>query len=218
MVKNSLYKTIGKTSLSFDEFEDVILDVEQTLNNRPLSYVEDDIQFPVLTPNNLIYGEPNFIPSVEDHYLIEKGDLRKRFQYVKKCKDDAWNRWTREYVKGLREKHDLNHKQCKMPIVPKAGDVVIVRGDEKNRGKWKLAIITSLFPGTDGIIRAVELRTKNVMLQRPVQLLYPLELSCDDEKHLKTEPNINVETMSESRPKRNAAEIALLKIKDQLNS
>ena len=61
LVKQCLYKTIGKTSLTFTELEGVLLDVEQTLNNRPLSYIEDDIQLPVLTPNSLIFGQPNLI-------------------------------------------------------------------------------------------------------------------------------------------------------------
>ena len=48
-----LYKTIGKSSLTWYELE-VLMDIEITLNNRPLSYVEDDIQMPILTPNTMI--------------------------------------------------------------------------------------------------------------------------------------------------------------------
>ena len=39
-----------KRSSVLAELEEVILDVETTLNNRPLGYVEDDIYMPVLTP------------------------------------------------------------------------------------------------------------------------------------------------------------------------
>ena len=93
-------KTIGKALLTFYELEEVLLDVEQTLNNRPLSYVEDDIQLPILTPNALILGEINLIPTEEESYQIEKGDLRTRFRYLKRCKDNIWSRWTNEYLKG----------------------------------------------------------------------------------------------------------------------
>ena len=37
---------------------DIVLDIEVTLNNRSLMYVEEDIQMPVLTPNTLLYGQP----------------------------------------------------------------------------------------------------------------------------------------------------------------
>ena len=67
LIKQSLYKTIGNDFLSLKELRDVILDVEVTLNNRPHSYVEDDIQFPILTPNSLLYGRSNVLPELEHH-------------------------------------------------------------------------------------------------------------------------------------------------------
>ena len=50
LTKQSLFKSLGKTSLSWNELESVLLDVEVNLNNRPLSYIEDNIQYPILTP------------------------------------------------------------------------------------------------------------------------------------------------------------------------
>ena len=50
IMKQSMYKAIGNGQLRWYELEEVILDVETTLNNRPLGYVEDDIYMPVLTP------------------------------------------------------------------------------------------------------------------------------------------------------------------------
>ena len=49
LIKGATYKTIGKNSLTGYE-------LEEALNNRPLPYVEDDIQKPVLTPNTMIHG------------------------------------------------------------------------------------------------------------------------------------------------------------------
>ena len=47
-----------------------------SLNNRPLMYIDDDIQFPVLTPNILIHGQPIKIPEEQfgdDDKVIKKG-------------------------------------------------------------------------------------------------------------------------------------------------
>ena len=44
LVKGALRKSMGKSLLTFAELKEILLDVEVTLNNRPLSYVEDDIQ------------------------------------------------------------------------------------------------------------------------------------------------------------------------------
>ena len=61
-VKQCLYKTTGRANLSQKEFEEIVLDIEVTLNNRLLMYVEEDIQMPVLTPNKLLYGQPLLVP------------------------------------------------------------------------------------------------------------------------------------------------------------
>jgi hypothetical protein len=63
-----------------------MLDIELVLNNRPLSYVEDDIQIPILTPNNLMFGQRGIIRE-EDVDCIDEASLRKRARYVEKCKN-----------------------------------------------------------------------------------------------------------------------------------
>ena len=77
LVKTALHKTIGGGLLTWAEIQDAILDVEVALNNRPLRYVEDEAQLPILTPNSLLSGQPNLLPELEHHHL-ETPDLRKR--------------------------------------------------------------------------------------------------------------------------------------------
>ena len=76
LLKQSLYKTIGNGNLQWKELQKVILDVEITLNNRPLGYMEDHVELPVLTPNSLLSGQPNILPEM-DPSGIEDADLRK---------------------------------------------------------------------------------------------------------------------------------------------
>ena len=63
----------------------------------------------------------------------------------------------------------------------KVRDVVIVKSDEKNWEKWQLGIVEHLYPGRDGVVRAVKLRAGKNYLERPVNHLYLLKLSCDRE-------------------------------------
>ncbi|XP_068692648.1 uncharacterized protein [Montipora foliosa] len=97
IVKRSLYKTIGNGFLTWTELEGVVLDVEVAVNNRPLGYVEDDVEFPVLSPNSLLYGQPNLLPELEPHHLEDRS-LRKRARYLKRCNEAVWKRSTGEYV------------------------------------------------------------------------------------------------------------------------
>ena len=89
LLKKSLFKVIRGAKLKFSELEEVILDVEVALNNRPLSYVEDNLQFPVLTPNVMMFGKDNLLPTEDPNQIIDR-DLRKRARYLERCKQVLW--------------------------------------------------------------------------------------------------------------------------------
>ena len=71
----------------------------------------------------------------------------------------------------------MKHNKRQLSVT--SGDIVIIKGNKKNCGQWKLGIVDELFPGSDGVIRAVKLRAGKSYLERPIQRLYPLELSCN---------------------------------------
>ena len=190
------------------ELSEVILDVEVQVNRRPLSYVEDDVQLPVLTPSSYLFQRSNLLPEKEP-WREETKSLRKRAKYLKSCKDTLWNRWSKEYLNVLRERHNLNHHWKKFDI--NVGEVVIVKSDEKNRGKWPVAVVRKIFPGRDGVVRGVKVETGNGFLERPIQHLYPLELSCD-KKTVSNGEDLNLEAKP-FHPARAAAKRAAEKIK-----
>ena len=214
LVKQALYKAGGSTTLypilTWDMLQDLLLDVEVALNNRPLNYVESDLQLPVLTPNSLMFHRPNQIPN-PDYQDIEDVDLRKTAKRIERCKDMMWKRWTNEYVRGLRERHNLKHKTKHFTL--KQGDVVIIKSEERNRNKWKLGIVEDLIAGRDGVVRVARLRAGKNHLERAVQHLYPLELSCDISKSkaatLTLDPNVQ-----EFKPTREAAVAAKIRLQD----
>ena len=78
---------------------------------------------------------------------------------------------------SLREKHRA--QATAQGNAPAVGDVVMVQAEERNRGKWLLGIVKNLIVGTDGIVRGVVFHSGKSRTEQAVQLLYPLELSCD---------------------------------------
>ena len=77
LIKRATFKTIGKTSLNWYELEKVLMEVEITMNNRLFSYVERDIQMPILTPNTMIHGIA-ISELEEDVSSIAVKDVKKR--------------------------------------------------------------------------------------------------------------------------------------------
>ena len=108
LVKNAFYKTAGKAALSRAELEKVLLDIENTLNNQPLRHVEDDLEYSILTTNTFVTGQNLMLPN--KNLEKENKDLCKRFNYIRKCKETAWFRWRKEYIKSLRERHNMKTK------------------------------------------------------------------------------------------------------------
>ena len=177
-------------------------------------YIDDDIQFPVLTPNILIHGQPVIMP--EEQFHDDAKVKKKRQRYIKRCKDAAWNRLNKEYLRSLRERHNMKNNQRHMEIA--IGDVLLIKGDDKHRGKWNIVIVEELYEGKDNVIRAVKLRSRKTHIERPIQFLYLLELTCDTWKRQKkiyqcSKQPLNVNA-NEFKPRKNAATIADIQIRD----
>ena len=107
LMKVSLRKALGNANLTFKQLKEVLLNVEVTLNNRPLGYLEDDIELPPLTTNSMLHGINVYQPEEDLENLDEETNMGRRARYIKRCKDVMWKRWSSEYVKSLREKHRL---------------------------------------------------------------------------------------------------------------
>lgn len=106
--------TVGNGTLSWGELSDVVLDVEIAMNGRPLSYLEEDVELPGLTPSSMLHLRPSQLPEL-NAYHIEEPDLRKGAKYLYRCKEAMWSRWTREYVRSLRERHSRERRQTDLP-------------------------------------------------------------------------------------------------------
>ena len=92
----------------------------------------------------------------------------------------------------------------------------MIKGGEKNRGKWKIKTVENIFMSKDSTIRSIRIHNEKSVIERPIQLLYPLELHCgskpttsntQDDKTL----NVNYE---EFQPKRLAAAVAEQRIRN----
>ena len=103
IMKRSLSKVIGQSLLTFQELEEVLLDVEMTMNNRPLMYQGEEFEKPVLTPNTLLRGEA--IPILEeDLENVGEENVSKRMKFVEKSKQHLRKRFMKEYVHALEER------------------------------------------------------------------------------------------------------------------
>lgn len=68
------------------------------------------------------------------------------------------------------------------------GDIVLVGTEGKRRIEWPLARVLQTYPGRDGVVRVVRLRTASGEVIRPIQRLYQLEVSTPVSERVDVHP------------------------------
>ena len=124
----------------------ILVEVETTINNRPLTYAYDDIEgvsYP-LTPSDFIYGRKITVTPNERHIEVNSTSqsLTKKAKHQKRLLDHFNKRWKNKRLLSLREVSVSNHAPSREVI--SAGDVVIVKNDNIPRVFWKLAEVEEL--------------------------------------------------------------------------
>ena len=208
-IKGVLHKILGRTKLSFAQLETIVLDIERHMNNRPLTYVESEVgEDQVLTPNVIMWGQnSNILEDIE----VESESLTKFQRRLQHAREHVWRRWSREYVRSLMEQHRMKRSDA---VIPGVGEIVLVAGEQKNRGIWMKGKVLHHIKGRDGIVREAVLLHKGHEIERPLELLCPLEIRSAEagERVTDTREKFQQEkTDKVSRPKRVAAKISQLK-------
>ena len=80
----SLKKILGKSLLSYEELETVLLKIESVINGCPLQYLSEDDLGDALTPNNFMYGRNIRKKSNAVVPEIIEQDCSKRYRYILK--------------------------------------------------------------------------------------------------------------------------------------
>ncbi|GFS34197.1 uncharacterized protein NPIL_218581 [Nephila pilipes] len=107
--------------------------------------------------------------------LIDSQHKLKRVRYHT-LRSNLRKRFYKEYLGELVRSPKVASRR-KM-ISP--GEIVIVESKNPNRMNWPLDQVIELFPGKDGVEHVAKLRLASGEILRPLQRIYPLELSASD--------------------------------------
>ncbi|XP_008482926.1 uncharacterized protein LOC103519612 [Diaphorina citri] len=167
-MKAHLMRVVGLQILTFEEFTTVLTQIEALLNSRPLCQLSADPDtLSVLTPAHFLHSEPlKWLPA-EDVSTLSHVSRHQLLDQLVQC---YWKRWTQEYLHQLQSREKWNSDQH--PV--KVGDVVIIVQDNSPVLSWPLGVVQEVYPGKDGVIRTVLVKTKGGCLKRPVVKLCPL--------------------------------------------
>ena len=115
-------------------------------------------------------------------------DLQREYQKRQSLQKELTTRFRNEYLSLLVQRaKERSHKR------PQVGDVVLVGADDQRRLHWPMAKIIELIPGRDGTVRVAKVKTQHGTLLRPLQRLYPLEVSSPEADVYKAERRVGAE-------------------------
>ena len=106
----------------------LVVEIEATLNNRPLTYIYDDEEglSHLLTPADLIYGRQIATMPHQRHWIVISTfqSLTKRGRYHFRLLEGFTKQWRKEYLLGLREYHQNRTVAIEQSI--RVADIVVL--------------------------------------------------------------------------------------------
>ena len=168
-------KTVLKSILGGHVVADVVLqtlltEVERVLNGRALTANSDDpSDFEPLTPAHfLMQSKAICLPPG----VFDKTDMyKKKWRQVQHLANLFWERWLKEYLPSLQPR--AKWRKALPNVKPNA--LVLLVNDNTPRGHWNLGRVIETYPGPDGLVRTVKVKTKDSVYVRPIQKLCLLE-------------------------------------------
>jgi hypothetical protein len=170
-MKYHLTRVMGEQILTYEEFLTLTVRIEAILNSRPitpLSADPNDLQ--PITPGHFLTGGP-LTSLIEPHLLDSSGHLQ-RWRLIQSFTQHFWSRWQKEYLQTLQERSKWTSCTTNLQV----GDLVIIHEDNSPPLAWKMGRITEVFPGRDGIVRVVQLKTTKGTLTRPAIKVFRLPI------------------------------------------
>lgn len=166
-VKTALKITLKERAPREEVLTTLLTEIEHTVNSRPLTHVSVDPECAeALTPNHFLIGTSSNLP-VPGVFDDSDMYLRKMWRAAQRLADMFWQRWIKEVLPTLipRQKWYLENDALKV------GDVVVVVDPRSCRNTWPKGVVVNVYPGKDGRIRTVDIKTKTGVLTRPAARL-----------------------------------------------
>lgn len=166
-------RIVGNASLNFEEFNTIIIQIESILNSRPLTPLSHDpTDLNALTPGHFLIGKAlTSLPYPDVSHISET--RMDKYQRLQSIVQNFWQRWRKEYLSELQVHTKWKHSGTK---VLKVGTLVLIHDEKVLPLLWKLGRITRLYPGSDEIVRVVDVQTCAGEIQRPVRKVCALPI------------------------------------------
>lgn len=167
LVKHHVKRVIGESLFTFEEFQTILCKIEAVLNSRPLTPLTNNPNdLAVLTPGHFLIGRP-LCSIPQRKFLNAQLTLIKRWDRVQQAQQSFWALWYRDYLHDKQIRPQDFRDEKKVDI----GSLVLINDSNLPPLKWLVGRIIRIFPGKDGVVRAVRLHTAHGDKDRHIKYL-----------------------------------------------
>ena len=168
-VRKVLLGLLGEQKLTEETLSTLLCEVENILNNRPITPTSDDANdFQALRPSHLLMMQASpSSPCKSD----SKDIYRSRWRQVQYLADLFWKRWLKEYLPELQRRQKWLTEKPNVSV----GDLVLLVDENVPRNLWPMGRVVEVCQSDDKLVRNVKVKTKCTCLTRPITKLVMLE-------------------------------------------
>ena len=143
LVKKTIHKVLGHRKLDWTSFQTFAATTTSVINDRPMTYLYSDVnnEYKALSPSMLISGynmgempHLNFAKPEDE----EEKNVSEHYFEMERLRQSFWRIWQKMYISDLFERHVRQKQGQKELIVPKIGDVVLVKEENLPRREWRM--------------------------------------------------------------------------------
>ncbi|XP_041115383.1 uncharacterized protein LOC121320779 [Polyodon spathula] len=154
-ILDSMLLKVGPSRLTQEVLTTFMAEVSAIVNARPLVPVSTDSDSPlILTPATLLTQKVAVVPPPQGEFN-EKDIFSQQWRQVQSLANTFWHRWRKEYLSTLQSRRKWQKEKPNL----KEGDIVMLRDSQVKRNDWPMGIVVKTFPGRDGKVRKVEVKT-----------------------------------------------------------
>ena len=178
-IKTPLRKIAGGAKLKETELRTLLTKIEGVINSRPLTSLSSGDSHRVITPMDLLSGRP--LQQQDAAAAAPSMDFvpTRRLQHLQEVQGQFWRQWRANYLPTLQQRPKWDSTKPEI----KEGDIVLLLKENEKRNKWPLAKVIETIKGRDGLVRTIRLLCDGKELTRPCQLIVPLEVQSDKDRH-----------------------------------
>ena len=163
-VKSTLNKIVKTNILNEEQYRTVFAQVTNCINSRPLWPSSDDNLDRPITCNDLL--RPSGLPR-DPEFMNYVPNPRTRYQLIQTIVNEWWQLWMSNFAPNLQPRS----KWFKTRENVETGDIVLLIDKNVARSQWCMGVILDTYPGIDGLVRSVKVKTTTGTYDRPISKL-----------------------------------------------